>query len=70
MLIRKVEDGREEIKLDLSHMVHGKLQDIAVRNGDILFVPSSVGKMIAYQGMTAAIQGAEQAVVYGAIYNH
>jgi polysaccharide biosynthesis/export protein len=68
ILIRKVPEGREEIKLDLSHMVHGQLADIAVSNGDILFVPSSVGKLIAYQGITAAITGAEQAVVYGAIY--
>jgi polysaccharide biosynthesis/export protein len=70
VLIRKVPDGREEIKLDLSHMVHGKLADIAVSNGDILFVPSSVGKMVAYQGLGAAITGAQQAVVYGAVYNH
>ncbi|MBV8438301.1 MAG: polysaccharide biosynthesis/export family protein [Silvibacterium sp.] len=69
ILIRKIPDGREEIKLDLSHMVHGQLADIAVSNGDILFIPSSVGKMIAYQGVSAAIQGAEQAVVYGAIYH-
>jgi polysaccharide export outer membrane protein len=68
ILIRKVPEGREEIKLDLAHMVRGQLADIAVNNGDILFVPSSIGKLVAYQGISAAIQGAEQAAVYGAIY--
>ena len=68
ILIRKVPEGREEIKLDLAHMVRGKLADIAVSNGDILFVPSSIGKIFAYQGISAALQGAEQAIVYGAVY--
>jgi len=68
ILIRKVPDGREEIKLDLSHIVHGEQADIRVSNGDILFVPSSVGKIFAYQGIGAIVQGAEQAIVYGAVY--
>jgi len=68
ILIRKVPEGREEIKLDLSHMVHGTLADIAVSNGDILYVPSSIGKIFAYQGISAAVQGAQQALVYGAVY--
>lgn len=68
ILIRRVPEGREEIKLDLAHMVRGRLADIVVNNGDILFVPSSIGKVFAYQGITAVVQGAEQAVVYGAVY--
>jgi len=67
VLIRKLPEGREEIKLDLSHMVHGQLADIAVSNGDILFVPSSFGKLIGYQGVGAVVAGAQQAIVYGAI---
>jgi hypothetical protein len=31
-------------------------------------VPSSIGKIFAYQGIGAVVQGAEQAVIYGAIY--
>jgi polysaccharide biosynthesis/export protein len=68
ILIRKVPEGREEIKLDLSHMVHGQIADIAVSNGDILFIPSSIPKLIAYQGISAAVSGAQQAIVYGAVY--
>jgi polysaccharide export outer membrane protein len=68
ILIRKVPQGREEIKLDLSHMVHGEQADIKVANGDIVYVPSSIGKIFAYQGIGAVVQGAEQAVIYGAVY--
>jgi len=68
ILIRKVPEGREEIKLDLSHMVHGEQADIKVANGDILFVPSSIGKIFAYQGIGAVVSGAQQAIVYGAVY--
>jgi polysaccharide biosynthesis/export protein len=68
ILIRKVPEGREEVKLDLSHIVHGVQADIKVANGDILFVPSSIGKIFAYQGIGATLQAAEQAVVYGAVY--
>jgi polysaccharide export outer membrane protein len=68
ILIRKVPEGREEIKLDLAHMVRGRQADIVVNNGDIVFVPSSIGKIFAYQGVGAIVNGAEQAIVYGAIY--
>jgi polysaccharide export outer membrane protein len=68
ILIRQVPEGREEIKLDLAHMIRGKQADIKVSNGDILFIPSSLGKIFAYQGIGAVVTGAEQAVVYGAIY--
>jgi len=68
VLIRKVPQGREEIKLDVSHIVHGEQADLKVANGDIVYVPSSIGKIFAYQGISAVVQGAEQAVVYGAVY--
>jgi polysaccharide export outer membrane protein len=68
ILIRQVLEGREEIKLDLKHVVHGQEADIKVSNGDILFIPSSMGKIIAYQGIPAAINGAQQAIIYGGIY--
>jgi polysaccharide export outer membrane protein len=68
ILIRKVPQGREEIKLDVSHVVHGEQADIKVANGDIVYIPSSIGKIFAYQGIAAVVQGAEQAVIYGAVY--
>jgi polysaccharide biosynthesis/export protein len=70
ILIRKVPEGREEIKLDLSHMVHGEQADIKVRDGDIVFLPSSIVKIFAYQGIGAVIAAAEQAVIYTTVINH
>jgi polysaccharide biosynthesis/export protein len=67
ILIRRVPEGREEIKLDLSHMVHGEQADIKVRNGDIVFIPSSIAKIFAYQGIGAIIAAAEQAVIYSTV---
>jgi polysaccharide biosynthesis/export protein len=69
ILIRKVPEGREEIKLDLSHILHGEQADIKVRNNDILFIPSSIGKIFAYQGIGAVIAAAEQAVIYTSVIN-
>jgi hypothetical protein len=33
----------------------GKVVDIPLEDGDIVFVPSSKGKMLGYRGMDAAI---------------
>ncbi|WP_446743736.1 polysaccharide biosynthesis/export family protein [Silvibacterium acidisoli] len=67
-LVRKVPEGREEVKIDLKHVTYGRQADIKVENGDILFVPASVGKIFLYQGIQEAVIGAEQAGVYQA-YN-
>lgn len=62
-LIRKVPEGREEIKLDLKHVVYGTEADIKVSDGDILFVPSSLGKTLAYRGLEAAIVAAQNSAI-------
>jgi polysaccharide biosynthesis/export protein len=66
-LVRKVPEGREEIKLDLKHVTYGQQADITVNNNDILFVPSSVLKTFAYQGIGTILIGAEQAVIYATV---
>ncbi len=53
-LVRKLPAGREEIDLNLKHILYGKQADILVSDGDILFVPSSVGKTFLYRGIEAA----------------
>jgi polysaccharide biosynthesis/export protein len=68
-LIRKVPEGREEIKLDLKQVVYGKQADIKVSDGDILFVPSSLAKTFAYRGLEAAIVAAQNSLVYVALNN-
>jgi polysaccharide biosynthesis/export protein len=66
-LIRKVPEGREEIKLNLKQVVYGKEADVKVSDGDILFVPSSLGKTLAYRGLEAAIVAAQNSLVFVAL---
>jgi polysaccharide export outer membrane protein len=54
-LIRKTTEGREEVDLDLKHVTYGSQADISVKDGDILFVPSSITKTMTYRGIEAAI---------------
>jgi polysaccharide biosynthesis/export protein len=54
-LIRKTPEGREEVDLDLKHVTYGAQADIPVKDGDILFVPSSFGKTLTYRGIEASI---------------
>ena len=63
-LIRKLPTGREEVDLDLKHIVYGKQADVMISDGDILFVPSSVGKTILYRGVEAAIALSTQFAIY------
>lgn len=53
-LVRKLPAGREEVDLNLKHILYGKQADVLVSDGDILFVPSSIGKTFLYRGVEAA----------------
>jgi polysaccharide export outer membrane protein len=65
-LIRKVPEGREEIRLDLKRIAYGKQADMKVMDGDIVFIPSSMIKTLGYRGLEAAITAAQQTAVYAA----
>jgi polysaccharide biosynthesis/export protein len=54
-LIRKTPNGREEMPIPLKAMLMGKVKDMPVEDGDILFVPSSGGKAALYRGTEAAV---------------
>jgi len=54
-LIRKTPGGREDFRVPLKSMLSGKVSDTQLEDGDILFVPSSVGKTWAFRGVEAAI---------------
>ena len=54
-IVRKLPTGREEVDLDLKHILYGKQADVLISDGDILFVPSSTGKTFLYRGIEAAI---------------
>jgi polysaccharide export outer membrane protein len=56
-VIRKKADGsRIEIAVNLTNVLKGKSQDIPLFGNDVLFVPNSTTKTIAYRGIEAAIQ--------------
>jgi len=56
-IIRRNPDGsRIEIAVNLSAVLNGKSRDVPLLGDDILFVPNSSTKTIAYRGIEAAIQ--------------
>lgn len=63
-LIRKTPEGREEVDLDLKHLAYGSQADIGVKDGDILFVPSSTTKTLTYRGIEAAITLTSSLLIY------
>jgi polysaccharide biosynthesis/export protein len=54
-LIRKTPNGREEMPIPLNAMLNGKVKDMPVEDGDILFVPSSGKKVAMYRGTDSVI---------------
>jgi polysaccharide biosynthesis/export protein len=54
-LIRKTPTGREEFTVPLKAILNGKVFDVPMEDGDILFVPSSVGKNFAFRSIEAAV---------------
>jgi protein involved in polysaccharide export with SLBB domain len=66
VLIRVRPDGvREEFKFDFNAVIQGKQADIEVRANDVLFIPGSTSKTLAYAIMgilpqTAIVQGVGQ----------
>ncbi|WP_158615531.1 polysaccharide biosynthesis/export family protein [Acidipila sp. EB88] len=63
-LVRKLPAGREEVDLDLKHILYGKQADVLVSDGDILYVPSSLGKTILYRGIEGAFTLAASGVIF------
>lgn len=63
-LIRKLPAGREEVDLDLKHVLYGKQADVLVSDGDILYVPSSLGKTFLYRGIESAFQLAASYAIF------
>jgi len=67
-LIRKVHSGKEEITLNLKKVYLGKEADIAVNDGDILYIPSSNVKTFVYRGFNGLVTTANTAVFAGQYY--
>jgi len=63
-LIRKSVAGREEIPLPLKKILQNKSADLRLEDGDILFIPSSTSKSIAWGSVQSAVNAAGMAAIY------
>jgi polysaccharide biosynthesis/export protein len=53
-ILRQTPNGVQEIPVQLQKVLRAKAPDVAMVKGDILFVPGSAGKAVAYRGAEAA----------------
>jgi hypothetical protein len=56
-LLHRTSTGFQEEKINLKKMLRGKAQDIAVKNDDILFIPSSGIKRAVNTSMLVGAAG-------------
>jgi polysaccharide export outer membrane protein len=64
-LVRTLEDGRkEDILLNINKIQDAKAPDVAMKDGDILFVPTSTAKLVAVQAITSALNIGTSTVIY------
>jgi polysaccharide export outer membrane protein len=64
-LVRTLEDGRREaITIPVNLIYKGRAPDVALKDGDVLFVPMSTGKMVAEQAVSSALGIGTQVAVY------
>jgi polysaccharide export outer membrane protein len=64
-LIRTADGKRQETPLALKQVLSNKAEDLTLRSGDILFVPSSAAKSAARRSIDAIIQTATGVAIYG-----
>jgi len=53
-ILRQTPNGVKEIPVKLQKVLQAKAPDVAMLKGDVLFVPGSAGKALAYRGAEAA----------------
>ena len=64
-LVRTLPDGRkEEIIIPINLIYKGQAPDVALKDGDILFVPTSNGRLITEQAITSAVSIGSQVLIY------
>lgn len=64
-LVRTLADGRKEvITIPVNLIYKGQAPDVAMKDGDILFVPTSTGKLATEQAISSALGIGTQLVIY------
>jgi len=68
-LVRTLDDGRKEaITIPVNLIYKGQAPDVALIDGDILYVPTSNGKLVTEQAISAALGIGTSVVVYKTTY--
>jgi polysaccharide export outer membrane protein len=68
-LVRSLADGsREDIELSVNQIFKGKAPDIVLKDGDILWVPTSRGKLITEQAISSALGIGTSLAIYKTAY--
>jgi len=69
LLVRNLDDGRKEaITIPVSLIYKGKAPDVALLDGDILYVPTSNGRLIAEQAINSALGIGTNVAIYRTAY--
>jgi polysaccharide biosynthesis/export protein len=69
LLVRTLDDGRKEsITIPVNLIYKGKAPDVALKDGDILFVPTSNGRLILEQAINSALGIGTSVAVYRTAY--
>ncbi len=64
-LVRSLPDGRKEaITIPVNLIYKGQAPDVALKDGDILYVPTSTAKLAAEQAITSALSFGTSLVLY------
>jgi polysaccharide export outer membrane protein len=63
-ILRKGPDGVSETPIQLKKILRAKAPDVPMRSDDILFVPTSQGKVFGKRGIEAALQVATGVTIY------
>lgn len=68
-LVRSLADGsREDVELSVNRIFKGKAPDIVLKDGDILWVPTSRAKLISEQVITSALGIGTSIAIYRTAY--
>jgi polysaccharide export outer membrane protein len=68
-LVRTLADGRKEaITIPVNLIYKGQAPDVALKDGDILFVPTSTGKLVTEQAISSALGIGTGLVLYKTAY--
>lgn len=64
-LVRTLKDGRKEaVTVSITDIYKGKAPDVALRDGDVVYVPTSTTKEVAEQALSSALGIGTQIAIY------